>query len=303
MITDTTTSTTSAGIGSLSETPAIPLRRRLLGRKVMRLGTALAAVWMILLIAAAVGFPLLPLPDPTRSDYSAIAVGPGSPGHILGTDKIGRDMLSRMVIGAQVSLAVGLGGIALAVLVGSVLGLIAGFYGGLLSRSIVAFMDVLLAFPNLVALIALSVFLGSGLKTIIIGVGLVAAPSVARVTRAATLNFTQREFVTAARGMGAGSLRILWREIVPNVVGPVIAFATVMVAVAIVAEGSLSFLGLGVPPPTSSWGTMMADGRFDFADNPHVALLPAGAMFITLLSLHFLAEALDRKFDFKEAAL
>lgn len=304
MSTDTTTPTPPTSAGTPAEAPpVVTRRRRWLGKKTMRVGTAVSAVWLVLLVAAAITFPLLPLPDPTRSDYSAIAVSPGSPGHILGTDKIGRDMLSRLVVGARVSLAVGIGGIALSVLIGSVLGLIAGFFGGFVSRAIVALMDILLAFPKLVALIALSVFLGSGLITIIVGVGFVAAPSVARVTRAATLGFTQREFVTAARGMGAGSLRILVREIVPNVVGPVIAFATVMVAVAIVAEGSLSFLGLGVPPPSSSWGTMMADGRFEFAHHPHIALLPAAAMFLTLLSLYFLAEALNRKFDFKEAAL
>ena len=212
-------------------------------------------------------------------------------------------MLSRLIVGARVSLTVGIGGVALAVALGSVLGLIAGFYGGIVSRVINALMDILLAFPSLVALIALSVFLGTGLWMIILGIGFIAAPQVARVTRAATLGFTQREFVTAARGMGAGSIRIMRREIVPNVAGPVIAFATVLVAVAIVAEGSLSFLGLGVPPPASSWGTMMGDGRSAFADQPHIALLPAAAMFITLLALYFLAEALNRRFDVKEAAL
>ncbi|MFI9628785.1 ABC transporter permease [Streptomyces sp. NPDC052042] len=268
-----------------------------------RASTAVSAAWLGLLALAGLAFPLLPLPDPARSDYGAIGAAPGYAGHLLGTDTIGRDMLSRLIIGGRVSLTVGIGGVALAVLIGSLLGLLAGFHGGVLSRVINALMDILLAFPSLVALIALSVFIGTGLKMIIIGIGLITAPQVARVTRAATLSFTQREFVTAARGMGAGGTRILIREIVPNVVGPVIAFATVLVAVAIVAEGSLSFLGLGVPPPASSWGTMMADGRSEFENNPHIALLPAAAMFVTLLALYFLAEALNRRFDVKEAAL
>jgi len=288
---------------STSPITTVPTVSRRMRKRSMKTITAISAVWVLALVLAAVLFPVLGLPDPTRSDYAAVGVPPGSPGHLLGTDTIGRDMLSRLVIGGRVSLIVGLGGIALAVAIGSILGLLAGFYGGLLSRTINAAMDILLAFPSLIALIALSVFIGTGLKMVIIGIGLIAAPQVARVTRAATLSFTEREFVTAARAMGAGGTRILIRDIVPNVVGPVLAYATVLVAVAIVAEGSLSFLGLGVPPPSSSWGSMMADGRTEFADAPHIALLPAAAMFVTLLALYFLAEALNRRFDIKEAAL
>ena len=283
--------------------PSTAARRGAARRRGSRLGTYLAVGWLTVLVLGAIFAPLLPLPDPTRSDYAAIAVPPGTAGHLLGTDTIGRDMLSRLLVGGRVSLTVGIGGVALAVLIGSILGLLAGFYGGVFSRLVNAVMDILLAFPSLVALIALSVFMGTGLKMIIIGIGFIASPQVARVTRAATLGFTEREFVTASRGMGSSGFRILRRDIVPNVVGPVLAYATVLVAVAIVAEGSLSFLGLGVPPPASSWGTMMGDGRSEFADHPHIALLPAAAMFITLLALYVLAERLNRRFDVKEAAL
>lgn len=298
-MTPTTGDSTDLTVAGAGVAP--PTARR--ARRRLRWVTVLSAAWILLLVVGAVAFPLLPVPDPNRSDYAAIAVPPGHVDHWLGTDTIGRDMLSRLLIGGRVSLTVGIGGTALAVLVGAVLGLVSGYVGGWLSRVINGLMDILLAFPSLVALIALSVFMGSGLTTIIIGIGFIAAPQVARVTRAATLGFAEREFVIASRGMGAGSWRILRREIVPNVVGPVIAFATVLVAVAIVAEGSLSFLGLGVPPPTSSWGTMMGDGRSDIDSAPHIALLPAGAMFVTLLALYFLAEELNRKFDIKEAAL
>jgi peptide/nickel transport system permease protein len=279
-----------------------PRRRRL--RRPRRLVVSLSLGWLVLLLAAIVLQPLLPLPDPTRSDYGAIAQPPGvSSEHLLGTDEIGRDILARLITGARVSLIVGIGSIGLAVLIGSALGTLAGFFGGRVNRAISGLVDVMLAFPALVALIALGVFLGPGLDTIIIGIGIVASPAVARVARSSAMAFTNREFVTAAHGMGAGSWRILRREILPNVVVPILAYATVLVAVAIVAEGSLSFLGLGVPPPESSWGSMMGTGRSELATDPHIVLLPAAAMFVTLLALNFLAEHLGKRFDIRESVL
>jgi peptide/nickel transport system permease protein len=264
----------------------------------------LSCVWLVLLVAAFTLQPWLPLPDPARSDYGAIAVPPGaSPDHLLGTDEIGRDILARLITGARVSLTVGIGSVAVAVVIGSLLGVCAGFFGGRTNRVISGVIDVMLAFPALVALIALTVFMGPGMLTIIVGIGIVASPAVARVARSATLTFANREFVTAARSMGAGSLRILRREILPNVVVPILAYGTVLVAVAVVAEGSLSFLGLGVPPPQSSWGTMMGTGRSELATHPHIVLLPAGAMFVTLLALNFLAEHVGKRFDIRESVL
>ncbi|MGK5113221.1 MULTISPECIES: ABC transporter permease [unclassified Geodermatophilus] len=293
---------TTAVVAPVPPPEATGARRR--RRRPRRLVVSLSLGWLVLLLAAIVLQPLLPLPDPTRSDYGAIAEPPGTSGaHLLGTDEIGRDILARLITGARVSLTVGIGSIAVAVLIGAALGICAGFFGGRVNRVVSGVVDVMLAFPALVALIALGVFLGPGLDTIIIGIGIVASPAVARVTRSATMAFTNREFVTAARGMGAGSWRILRREILPNVVVPVLAYATVLVAVAIVAEGSLSFLGLGVPPPESSWGSMMGTGRSELATDPHIVLLPAFAMFITLLALNFLAEHLGKRFDIRESVL
>ncbi|MDO5500271.1 MAG: ABC transporter permease [Propionibacteriaceae bacterium] len=260
-------------------------------------------IWMALLLILILIEPLLPLPDPTRTDYRAIAVPPGHPDHILGTDEIGRDILARLIVGARVSLIVGVAAVAVATFVGSVLGMIAGYFGGIVNRIISGLVDILLAFPALVALIALGVFMGPGLVTIIIGIGLILSPAVARVARSATMMYAKRDFVTAARGMGMGHLRILLREVLPNVVVPVLSYAMVLVAVAIVAEASLSFLGLGVPPPASSWGSMMGSGRSELNDSPHIVLLPAAVMFVTLLSLNFLAEHFGKRFDIKEAAL
>lgn len=263
----------------------------------------ISAVWLLLLLALIIIQPFLPLPDPTRTDYRAIMATPGHPNHILGTDEIGRDILARLIVGARVSLTVGVAAVAVATVIGTTLGLVAGYFGGIVNRIISAVIDILLAFPALVALIALGVFMGPGLFTIIIGIGLVMSPAMARVARSSTMLFANRDFVTAARGMGMGHFRILTREILPNVVVPVLSYAMVLVAVAIVAEASLSFLGLGVPPPASSWGSMMGSGRAELSTAPHIVLLPALVMFITLLALNFLAEYFGKRFDIKEAAL
>jgi peptide/nickel transport system permease protein len=288
------------GAPSTSKAPTLPRRRR---RDGAPLSVILSISWLGLLAAAIVLFPLLQLPDPTRSDYGAISAAPFTEGHLLGTDEIGRDILSRLIVGAKVSLTAGIGAVLVATLIGSTLGICAGFFGGIANRVISAALDIMLAFPAIVALIGLGVFLGPGLGTIIIGIGIVASPAVARVARSATLLYVNRDFVVAARGMGAGSWRILFREILPNVVVPVIAYSTVLIAVAIVAEASLSFLGLGVPPPSSSWGSMMGTGRAELQHHPHIVLVPAAAMFLTLLALNFLAEFLSKRFDIKEAAL
>ncbi|AWB90218.1 ABC transporter permease [Homoserinimonas hongtaonis] len=259
--------------------------------------------WLVALMAGAVLLPVLPLPDPGRSDYAAIMAPMFSPGHLLGTDEVGRDILARLLSGAQVSLFVGIASIALAVVLGAPMGIIAGYFGGWTNRVIVAGLDIVLSFPSLVALIALSLFLGPGLWTIVVGIGLIASAPVARVARSATLTFVNRDFVTAARGMGFGHVRILTREILPNVVVPVLAYAMVVIAVAIVAESSLSFLGLGIQPPNASWGSMMGTGRAKLTQAPHIVLMPALTMAISILAINFLSEHFAKRFDIKESAL
>lgn len=263
----------------------------------------LSITWLVLLLAGAFLLPVLPLPDPTRSDYAAIMAPMFSPGHILGTDEVGRDILARLLAGTQVSLFVGVASIALAVILGAPLGIVAGYFGGWINRVIVAGLDIVLSFPNLVALIALSLFLGPGLWTIVVGIGIIASAPVARVARSATLTYVNRDFVTAARGMGFGHLRIIVREILPNVVVPVLAYGMVVIAVAIVAEASLSFLGLGIQPPDASWGSMMGTGRAKLSQAPHIVLLPAFTMAVSLLAINFLSEHFAKRFDIKESAL
>ncbi len=263
----------------------------------------LSAAWLALLVILIAIRPFIGLPDPNTSDYGAIAAKPFTAGHIFGTDLVGRDILARLITGARVSLSVGVGAVIIAIVIGGTLGVIAGFFGGIVDRVIGAIVDVLLAFPPLIATIALTVFLGASLRTLILAIGIVFSPQLARVARTATLTFAKRDFVAAARGTGASSLRILVREIVPNTVAPILAYATVMVAVGITAEAGISFLGLGVPPPQSSWGTMMGSDRSALATSPHIVLIPAAAMFLTLLALSFLSEYLGRRFDIREAVL
>lgn len=264
----------------------------------------LSLAWLGLIAALVLLRPVLPINDPLRSDYSAVAVGPfQSMDHPLGTDAIGRDMLARLVSGAGVSLMVGVGAVSIAAFVGTTFGLLAGYYGKLLGRVLSGIADVMLAFPSIVLLIAIAVFAGPGVGTIIVGIGIIGTPHIYRIARANTLQFASREFVVAAQGIGMPRRQILTRELLPNTVVPVLSYAVLMVAVAIVAEGGLSFLGLGVPPPQSSWGSMIADGRSQLGRHDHIVLLPSLAMFLTLVSLNFLGDYISKRFDIKEAAL
>lgn len=273
-------------------------------RKRRPLLAILSAAWLGIVVLAIVLEPFLGLPDPATSDYANVALGPfASSEHWLGTDLIGRDILARLITGAQVSLVVGIGAVVVGVLIGGIVGIVAGFFGGWADRVLGGVVDVLLAFPPLVATIALTVFLGASLQTIVLAIGIVFAPQLARVARSATLTYAHREFVVAARGTGATNLRILVREILPNTVAPILAYATVMVAVGITAEAGISFLGLGVPAPQSSWGTMLGENRSALTADPHMVLIPAFTMFVTLLSLNFLSEYFGRRFDIREAVL
>lgn len=259
--------------------------------------------WLVFLVVMCIGYPLFSNTDPSLSDFGAVAAPPGTAGHLLGTDEVGRDMLARLVQGGRVSLTVGLGSVIVGCLIGAPLGICAGYFGGIVSRIIGAVDDIVLSFPPLVALIGLGLFLGPSQKVIIIGIGLVFFPQIARVSQSATRTYARREFVTAARGMGEGALRILRREILPNVLGPVLAYCAVLVGVAIIAEGGLSFLGLGVPQPTASWGSMLGTGRDSLDKSPHIVLLPAAAMGLTLTAFNFVAEFLTKRFDIRESAL
>ncbi len=262
----------------------------------------LSMAWLGVVVLAAVLQPILPLPNPTVSDYGAVRVFPFTDwAHPLGTDALGRDLLSRTISGAGVSLAVGVGSTAIAFVLGMALGTAAGYFGGVWDRIVGWFNDILLAFPMIVALIALTTFLGPSLGTLILGLGVVAIPLVARLARSTAMGYAQRDFVSAAKAIGSSDARILWRDVIPNVALVVIPFALTMIALAITAEGALSFLGLGVPPPQASWGGIMNEGRSDLRTLPYIVFVPATVMCITLLSISFVADWAGRLTDTRES--
>lgn len=258
----------------------------------------LSYAWLGVMIAAAIFADLLPL-----ASYS-IPVGPprqppqlGSLDLLAGTDNLGRSMLSRCVYGAQVSLLIG----TVAALIGSALGSSIGMLGGYFQKrtdsGIRLLSDTMLAFPPLILLMALTAVFTPGLRTLMAGLSLVIIPSFIRLARANTLAWTAREFVLAARNMGAGHGRILSKEILPNVLPPLLAYLPIIMAALIVAEGSLSFLGLGIPPPTPSWGGMISDGKDSLAGAPHLVFVPAAVIFCTVFALNQAGDHLRGRFD------
>jgi len=264
----------------------------------------LALAWVGLIVVLAVIANLLPLPNPNFQNYGAINAPP-SIHHLLGTDDLGRDLLSRVIYGARVSLIVGFVSVAIGLVVGGTLGLVSGYKGGRLDRALNAGSFVLLAFPAIVAVIAIVAFWGSSLPKITLILGIATIPLLYRVVRASSLSFANRDFVIAARTLGATSGRIVFREILPNVVPVAITFGLITVAGVIVIEGSLAFLGLSVPPPTASWGNIIAEGTANglLSTNPYVMLWPVLAMFLLLLSINLIGDRLRQRFDIREGLL
>jgi peptide/nickel transport system permease protein len=251
-----------------------------------------AVAWIVLIALAAIFANWLPIASPTDMDLLAKRAAPFSDGHLLGTDHLGRDELSRLIHGGRVSLTVGLLAPVIGVAIGGCLGMLAGYFRGRLETFAVGGVDVLLAFPPLVFVLAVTAFMGQSVANITIVIGVLGIPAFTRVARAVTLTLSEREFVTAARALGATDLRILIRELLPNVTLPLLAFFLLAVAVTIVVEGALSFLGLGVPPPTASWGSMIGEGRENLDIAPWLAFLPAGFMFLTVLSFNIVGDTL-----------
>lgn len=279
------------------------------GRRRFTAGFWVAVGWLVLVVGLAALAPWLPfVDDPGQLDPTALREGPTAD-HWFGGDDGGRDVFARVVWGGRVSLFIGVVSVAAGMAVGGLIGLTAGYFRGRYERLAMSAMDVMLAFPALVLALALVTFLstpgeqGGSLFTVTLAVSVLAVPALARITRAATLTFAQREFVTAARALGARHRRILAREILPNVVPPMASFALLAIAVVIVAEGALSFLGLSVQAPQPTWGNLIAQGRAQIDLAPHIALFPSAVMFATLLALNFVGDRLRERFDVKEIGL
>ncbi|MBF4479932.1 peptide/nickel transport system permease protein [Rhodococcus rhodochrous J3] len=258
----------------------------------------LSIVWLVLIIGAAIFASVLPL-----APYNVPIGPPRTPPNLdsldtlLGTDTLGRSILSRVVYGAQVSLVIGAVAGLVGFLIGSFFGMIAGYFGKRVDAVISLLADAMLAFPPLILLLALASILTPSVRTILFGLGLLAIPSFIRLARANTLSWSSREFVRAAKNMGAGSGRILFREIMPNVLAPLASYMPIVIAALIVAEGSLSFLGLGIPPPQPSWGGMINDGKDAIATSPHLVFVPALVIFFTVFALNQVGDHLRTKYD------
>lgn len=259
-------------------------------------GFWIAAGWLLAVVVLAALADLLPFADPNRTNPRLASQGP-STSHWFGTDSVGRDLLSRVVHGSRVSLVVAFSIAGISAVIGSALGFVAGYFRGRIDAVVVSTMDVLLAFPTLIFALALTTFLGPSQRNVVLALSVVAVPVFARVVRAQTLSYSEREFVIASRASGASDTRTLFTEVAPNVVPAIVAFGLVLAALAIVVEGTLSFLGLGVPLPTATWGTIVASGQGELRDAAHISLIPSAVMFLTVLALNTVGERLRSHFD------
>ena len=255
----------------------------------------LALLAMIVLagvVLAACLAPYLPLADPDAVDTVQRLKPPLTPGHLLGTDEFGRDLLSRLVWGARVSLLAGTATAAAAMLIGVLLGVLSGYYAGWPETVIMRLTDILMAFPYILLAIAIVAGLGPGLRNAMIAIAIVGFPIYTRLVRGIVLSVRGREFVEAARALGSTDRLILARHIVPQLLSPVIVAFSLDVGAKILATAGLSFLGLGTQPPTADWGSMLATGRQFVILSPHVVLLPGLAIFVIVLALNLVGDAL-----------
>jgi peptide/nickel transport system permease protein len=254
-----------------------------------------AGVLVTLLLMAIFAGQVSPY-DPIKQDFRVEREAP-SPAHLLGTDEFGRDLLSRVIWGARVSLQAGAMAASLALVTGLLLGLLAAYYGGRSDSTIMRVMDVLQAFPYLLLAITVVAILGSGLMTAMVAIGIVNVPLYARVVRGAVLAVRGREFVQAARALGASDRRVIWRHLLPNITAPLIVQTTLNVGTAIIETAGLSFLGVGTQPPTPDWGNMLADGRNYLIDSPWIATFPGLAILVTVLAFNLMGDALRDALD------
>ncbi|WP_297861138.1 ABC transporter permease [Meiothermus sp.] len=263
------------------------------------LANRLAIVGMVILLLLVLGAsfaPILVPYSPTATDFGALQQGPSAK-HWFGTDQLGRDILSRVFYGARVSLAAGLISVLIALVLGGLIGLVAGFYGGWIDDVLMRLTDAMLAFPFLVLAIALAAVLGPSLQNTMLAIGVVTTPVFARLIRGQVMAERPREYVQAAVALGGGDGRIIARHLLPNILGPLIVQVSLSTATAVLAEATLSFLGLGVQPPTPSWGSMLNDARGYLNQAPHMALFPGLAIFLAVLAFNLIGDGLRDAFD------
>jgi peptide/nickel transport system permease protein len=260
--------------------------------RVVLAGGLVALLFLVALLA-----PFISPHDPIAVNADNAYLPPLSQGHLLGTDELGRDLLSRILWGARVSLPVAFVAVAVGLIAGGLTGLISGYFGGLVDLLLMRLIDALLAFPALILAIAIVAALGPDLRNAMIAIGIVAIPVYARLVRALVLQLKQMEFITATRSLGASPLRIVFRHMVPNLLNPVIVQVSLSAGFAILAEATLSFLGLGAQVPTPDWGQMINSGATFLANDPWLAIVPGTAISVTVFSFNLLGDSLRDALD------
>jgi peptide/nickel transport system permease protein len=282
---------------SLDAAP-LPITAR---RKKFRVSFGLSIIWIAIVVFCAVFADVLPFVSRYDKRFPGQFRKPPSMKHWFGTNKVGFDIFSRTVYGARLSLLIALSSIVFGLVIAATLGLMAGYYRKRVDTVISTCMDIMLAFPALVLTLAITNFLGHSANWVVFSLTILSIPPLTRIVRASTMVYSQREFVLAAKSLGAKDGRILFREILPNVVPSMVSFALTGLAVLIIAEGALSFLGQSVPPPVPTWGFLINDGRENLKDMWWVSIMPAIVMFLTILSFNLIGDELSKRFDIKES--
>ncbi len=289
----------TSAVTSLKPEAPSPSESRIWRKLKSSKSAALGLILVLFFVGIAILAPLLPIDDPTATSWGAIRKGP-SAAYWFGTDELGRDILSRMIWGAQASLLAGVVSVAIAVFIGVPFGLIAGYFGGWLDGIISRVTDALLATPFLILAIALAAFLGPSLTNAMIAIGLSAMPIFVRLTRGQVLSVKTEDYVEGARAIGLSHTLIIVRYILPNVFAPILVQATLAIATAIIAEASLSFLGLGQQPPAPSWGSMLNVAKNFLSQAPWMAMWPGAAIFLVVLGFNLLGDGLRDALDPRE---
>lgn len=256
------------------------------------------AVIVALLVSSAIFAPLLAPKDPLRIETSAQFLAPlAKPGHLLGTDELGRDTLSRLLYGGRVSLTVGIIAMLTTIVTGTLIGVVAGFFGGIVDNLLMRFVDVMLCFPQIFLLLVVAAFVPPTLTSIALIVGLTSWMEVARIVRSDVLHLREQDFVAAARSLGAGRGRIMLRDIAPNILAPVLVAATLKISAAVLTESYISFLGYGVQPPLASWGNMLTNAQGYFDTVPWLAVLPGLLVTLTVVGFNLIGDGLRDTLD------
>jgi peptide/nickel transport system permease protein len=255
-----------------------------------------SALFIVIITLAAVAAPILPVRDPTEQSVIR-RLKPPSAESVFGTDRLGRDILSRVLWGAQMSLIVGIGVVAVSALFGTLIGLVSGYFRGAISDLLLRLVDILLAFPPLILAMVMVTVLGSSVQTVVVAISMGVIPRFARVARATILAIREREYVLASRALGASTPRIMLRHVLLNAVDPLIVLTTLLVPTAILTEAMLSFLGLGITEPTPTWGNMINNGRLVLREAPWLTIFPSAAIVLTVIAFNLLGDAIRDALD------